>query len=65
MYNKSRGVGLQVLAIIFHFSVGREYDRGQGAGAFQGITTFRDFWFKESTFKWGGGVSPFQLCQET
>jgi hypothetical protein len=39
--------------------------RGRGAKGSKGRSLFRDFQFRESTFRWGGGVSPFQLCQKT
>jgi hypothetical protein len=38
-------------------------DRGRGAEGSEGRTEFTDFQFRESTFRWEGGVGPFQFCQ--
>jgi hypothetical protein len=39
--------------------------RGQGEKGSEGRIEFRDFQSRDSTFKWGGGVSPFYFYQET
>jgi hypothetical protein len=62
--NKSRSKG--ILDLIHSDVCGpRSVAEDEEQEAPKGEQHFKGFQFRESTFRWGGGVSPFQFCQET